>query len=67
MTQYSSKCFAKFYYNLAESLLKNLPNSPNKFDMSSVHPILQKKIELKDNFNLTLTTENKKQQQSSRN
>ena len=32
MTQYSSKYFAKFYYNLAESLLKNLPNSPNKFD-----------------------------------
>ena len=27
---------AKFYSNLAKSLLKNLPNSPNKFDMNSV-------------------------------
>ena len=29
--------FAKCYSNLAESLLKNLPHSPNKFDMNSVH------------------------------
>ena len=29
--------FAKFYSNWAESLLKNLPNSPNKFDINSVH------------------------------
>ena len=29
--------FAKFFPNLAESLLKNLLNSPNKFDINSVH------------------------------
>ena len=33
-----TQTFAKFYSNLAESLLKNLPNSPNKF----CSPILQK-------------------------
>ena len=33
-----AQTFAKFYSNLAESLLKNLPNSPNKF----CSPILQK-------------------------
>ena len=47
--------FAKFFSNLAESLLKNLPNNPNKFDVNSVH-IYYKNIELKDNFNLNLTT-----------
>ena len=51
-----AQTFAKFYSNLAESLLKNLPNSPKKLDMNSVH-WYYKKIELKDNFNLTLTTE----------
>ena len=35
--------FAKFYSNLAESLLKNIPNSPNKFDMNSVHQHYKKK------------------------
>ena len=50
--------FAKFYSNLAESLLKNLRNFPNKFDMNSVHQYY-KKIELKDDFNLTLTMEDK--------
>ena len=49
---------AKFFSNLAQSLLKNLPNSPNKFDMNSVHHYY-KKIGLKDNFNLTLTTAKK--------
>ena len=53
-----AQTFAKFYSNLAESLLKNLPNSPKKLDMNSVH-WYYKKIELKDNFNLTLTTEKK--------
>ena len=33
----AAQTFAKFYSNLAESSLKNLPNSPNKFDMNSVH------------------------------
>ena len=47
--------FAKFYSNLAESLLENLINS-NKFDMNSVHQYF-KNIELKDSFNLNLTTE----------
>ena len=49
-----AQTFAKFYSNLAESLLKNLPNSPNKFDINSVHQYY-KNIELKDN----LTTEKK--------
>ena len=53
-----SQASAKFYSNLAESLLKNLPNSPNKFDMYCIHQYY-KKLELKDNFNLTLTTEKK--------
>ena len=53
-----AQTFAKFYSNLAESLLKNLPNSPNKFDINSVHQYY-KNIELKDNFNLNLTTEKK--------
>ena len=34
----------------------NIPNSPNKFDTNSVHQYY-KNIELKDNFNLNLTTE----------
>ena len=50
-----AQTFAKFYSDLAESLLKNLQNSPNKFDINSVHQYY-KKIELEDNFNLTLTT-----------
>ena len=50
--------FAKFYTNLAESLFKNLPNSPDKFDVNSVH-YYYKNIKLKDNFNLDLTTEKK--------
>ena len=50
--------FTKFYSNLAESLLKNILNSPNKFDINSVHQYY-KNIELKDNFNLNLTTEKK--------
>ena len=39
----------------------NLPNSLKKFDMNSVHQYYKKKkkIELKDNFNLTLTKEKK--------
>ena len=32
-----AQIFERFYSNLAESLLKNLPNSLNKFDMNSVH------------------------------
>ena len=36
----------------------NLLNSPNKFDMNSIHQYY-KKIELKGNFNLTLTMEKK--------
>ena len=51
-----AQTFAKFYSKLVESLLKNLPNSPNKFDIISVHHYY-KIIELKDNFNLNLTTE----------
>ena len=53
-----AQTFAKFYSNLAESLLKNLPNSPSKFDINSFHQYY-KNIELKDNFNLNLTMENK--------
>ena len=49
---------AKLYFNLVESLLKSLPNSPNKFDINSVHQYY-KIVELKDNFNLNLTTEKK--------
>ena len=41
-----AQTFAKFYSNLAESLLKNILNSPRKFDMNSVHQYY-KKIELK--------------------
>ena len=37
-----AQTFAKFYSNLAESLLKNLPNSPNKFDINSVHHCYKK-------------------------
>ena len=43
---------------MAESLLKNLPNPPDKFDINSVQQYY-KTIELKDNFNLSLTTEKK--------
>ena len=32
-----AQTFAKFYSDLAESLLKNLPNSPNKFDINYLH------------------------------
>ena len=53
-----AQTFAKFYSNIAESFLNNLPNSPNKFDINSVHHYY-KNIELKDNFNLNLTTEKK--------
>ena len=53
--QSAAQTFAKFHSNLAESLLKNLPNNPNKFDINSVH-IYYKNIELKVNFNLNLTT-----------
>ena len=53
-----AQTFAKFYSNLAESLLKNLPNSPDKFDINSVHQYFEN-IELKDNFNLNLTTKKK--------
>ena len=53
-----AQTFAKFYSKLAESLLKNLSNSPNKFNINSVHQY-HKNIELKDNFNLNLTTEKK--------
>ena len=38
----TAQTFAKFYSNLAESLLKNLPNSPNKFDINSVHHYYKK-------------------------
>ena len=31
-----AQTFAKFYSNLAESLLKNLSTSPNKFDINLV-------------------------------
>ena len=37
-----AQTFAKFYSNLAESLVKNLLNSSNKFDMSSVHQYYEK-------------------------
>ena len=53
-----AQTFAKFYSNLAESSLKNLTNSPNKFDINLVHQYHKNK-ELKDNFNLILTTEKK--------
>ena len=53
-----AQTFAKFYSNLAESLLKNLSISPNKFDINSIHQYY-KNIELKDNFNLNLTTTKK--------
>ena len=42
-----AQIFAKIYSNLAESLLKNLPNSPNKFGIDSVHQYY-KNMELKD-------------------
>ena len=51
-----AQTFANFYSNLAESLLKNLPNFPNKFDINFVHHYY-KNIGLKDNFNLNLTKE----------
>ena len=51
-----AQTFAKFYFNLAESLLNNLPNSPNKFNINSVYQYY-KNIELKDHFNLNLTME----------
>ena len=51
-----AQTFAKFYTNLAESLLKNLRNSPNKLDINSVRQYY-KSIKLKDNFNLNLTLE----------
>ena len=47
-----AKTFGKSYSNLAESLLENFINSPNKFDINSLN-------RLKDNFNLNLTTEKK--------
>ena len=50
-----AQTFAKFYFNLAESLLKNLPNYPNKFDIKTVHQYY-KNMELKDNFNLNWST-----------
>ena len=50
--------FAKFYSNLVDSLLKNLPNSPSKCDMNSVCQYC-KNIELEENFNLTLIMEKK--------
>ena len=37
-----AQTFAKCYSNLAESLLANLPNSPNKFNMNSVHQYYKK-------------------------
>ena len=51
-----AQTFAKFYSNLVESLLKNLPIYPEKIDVNCVHNYY-KNIELKDNFNLNLTTE----------
>ena len=53
-----AQTFAKLYSNLAESLLKNLPNSPNKFHLNFVHQYYRK-TELTDNFNQTLITEKK--------
>ena len=52
------KTFAKLYSNLDESLHKNLRNSTKKFEMNSAHQFY-KRLELKVNFNLTLTKENK--------
>lgn len=43
---------------MAESLLKNLPIFRSKFDLNSVQQY-HKKLERKDDFNLTLTTEKK--------
>ena len=37
-----AQTFAKFYSDLVKSLLKNLRNSPNKFDMNSVHQYYKK-------------------------
>ena len=52
-----AQTFAKLNFSLAESLLKNLLlNSRNKFDINSVHQYY-KNIEVKDNFNLNLTTD----------
>ena len=53
-----AQTFAKFYFNLAESLHKNLPKSLNRSDIICVYQYY-KSIELKDNFNLNLTTEKK--------
>ena len=53
-----AQTLAKLYSNLAESLLKNLRNSTNKFDMNSVHQFY-KNLEQKVSFDLTLTKENK--------
>ena len=53
-----AQTLAKLYSNLAESLLKNLRNSTNKFDINSVHQFY-KNLEQKVNFDLTLTKENK--------
>ena len=53
-----AQTFAKSYFKLPESWLKIPRNSPSKFDMSSVHQYY-KKLELGDNFNLTLTTKKK--------
>ena len=53
-----AQTFAKLYSNLAESLLKNLPNSPNKFSLNFVHQYYRK-TELKNNFNQNLITEKK--------
>ena len=54
--KFAAQTFSEFYSNLAESLLKNLPSSPNKFDMNYVHQYYNK-LGRKDDFNLTLTTE----------
>ena len=51
-----AQTLAKLYSNLAESLLKNLRNSTNKFDMNSVHQFY-KNPEQKVNFDLSLTKE----------
>ena len=45
-----AQTFSKFYFNLAETLLKNLLNSVHQY---------YKNIELKDNFNLNLSAEKK--------
>ena len=52
------KLFAKFYSNLAESFLKNLPNFSSKFDMNFIHQYY-KELELKYSSNVTLTMEKK--------